>query len=192
MNEHDTAQEHKFSIASYWPSIVIVGAIFGLVSFVAGLFFGYQQINSEPTGSFFSPATISSGIICLITAFAGMVTVWHYTKEVSPFLKLGQGAALGFLTGAVITVISLVLSELWVLLFDPEYNQKILESIIANIEAMDMPSSTRDDLIDTMADSMDQSALRQLFWGIPVTGLFNLITALIGVAIFAEKKEDEL
>ncbi len=192
MSEIESKSEDKFVFSNYWPSLVIVGAIFSLISFVVGLFFGYQQINSEPAGSFFSPFMLSSGVICLLTAFAGLVAVWHYTKEISPFLKLGQGAVLGFLTGAVITVLSVILSELWVMFFDPEYTQKILQSMIANIEAMDMPASTKEDMIDAMADSIEtqQSFFRQIFWGIPVTGLLNLLTALIGVKVFAKKDEE--
>ncbi len=193
MDEITEKKDQIYSFSDYWPSIGIVGAIFSLITFVGGLFFGYQQINSEPTGSFFSPFMISSGVICLITSIAGLIAVWHFTKEVSPSLKLGQGAVIGFLTGAVIVVVSVLLSELWVLLIDPEYNEKMLESMIANFEAMDMPQSTKDDMIDAMAESMEsqQSLLRQIFIGVPITGIINLITALIGVAIFAEKKNDD-
>lgn len=193
MDEITEKKDQIYSFSDYWPSIGIVGAIFSLINFVGGLFFGYQQINSEPTGSFFSPFMISSGVICLITSIAGLIAVWHFTKEVSPSLKLGQGAVIGFLTGAVIVVVSVLLSELWVLLIDPEYNEKMLESMIANFEAMDMPQSTKDDMIDAMAESMEsqQSLLRQIFIGVPITGIINLITALIGVAIFAEKKNDD-
>jgi hypothetical protein len=187
-----TQQGPTFTFSDYLPSVGIVGAIFSLISFVGGLFFGYQQINAEPTGSFFSPFMISSGVICLITSIAGLIAVWHFSKEVSPALKMGQGAVIGFLTGAVIVVISIILSELWVMFVDPEYNQKVLESMIANIEAMDMPQNTKDDMIDAMAESIDtqQSFLRQIFWGIPVTGLLNLVTGLIGVKLFAEKHEE--
>jgi hypothetical protein len=187
-----TQPEPTFTFSDYLPSVGIVGAIFSLISFVGGLFFGYQQINAEPTGSFFSPFMISSGVICLITSIAGLIAVWHFSKEVSPALKMGQGAVIGFLTGAVIVVISIILSELWVMFVDPEYNQKVLESMIANIEAMDMPQNTKDDMIDAMAESIDtqQSFLRQIFWGIPVTGLLNLVTGLIGVKLFAEKHEE--
>jgi magnesium-transporting ATPase (P-type) len=193
MNEDYIKQEEQnFSFNDYWPSIGIVGAIFSLISFVAGLFFGYQQINSEPTGSFFSPIMLSGVIVCLVTSLAGLLAVWHFTREVSPKLKLGQGAVIGFLTGAVIVVISVILSELWIMLVDPEYTKKILESTIANIEAMDMPQSAKDDMIDAMAESIEQSQsfLRQIFWGVPITGLLNLITALIGVKLFAEKEEE--
>ena len=191
MNEEEIKQEENFSFNDYWPSVGIVGAIFSLISFVVGLFFGYQQINSEPTGSFFSPIMLSGVVVCLVTAVAGLLAVWHFTREVSPKLKLGQGAIIGFLTGAVIVVISVILNELWIMLIDPEYTQKIMDSTIANIEAMDMPDSAKDDMIDAMADSMEtgQSFFRQIFWGIPVTGLLNLITGLLGVKFFAEKEE---
>ncbi len=191
MNEEEVKQESNFSFNDYWPSVGIVGAIFSLISFVVGLFFGYQQINSEPTGSFFSPIMISGVVVCLVTSVAGLLAVWHFTREVSPKLKLGQGAVIGFLTGAVIVVISVILNELWIMLVDPEYTEKIMQSTIANIEAMDMPESAKDDMIDAMAESMEasQSFFRQLFWGIPVTGLLNLITGLLGVKFFAEKEE---
>ncbi|PWN08157.1 DUF4199 domain-containing protein [Rhodohalobacter mucosus] len=177
--------------SDYWQSIVLVGAIFSIISFALSLFFGYRQINAEPSGAIFSPMMFSGVVICLITCVAGAIAVWHYTKEVSPFIKLGQGALVGFLTGAVIVLVSVVLNEVWTFI-DPEYTDKLVEAAIANVEAMDMPSSTRDDMIDTMAESVrsSQSLTQQLFWGIPVTGLLNLISGMIGAKIFG-KKEDE-
>ena len=189
--EIQTQEDPKYGIGDYMPSAAIVGVIFSLISFATGLFFGYQQINSEPTGSFFSPFMISSGVICLVSALAGLLAVWHFTKEVSPKLNLGQGAVLGFLTGAIIAILSVAFSELWILLFDPEYTEKILSSLIANIEEMELPSAQKDDMIDAYAEGFQQSSLRQLFMGIPITGLINLITALIGVKIFAEKPEEK-
>ncbi|WP_234569531.1 DUF4199 domain-containing protein [Rhodohalobacter sp. 614A] len=190
MNEDENNQPLSFS--DYLPSVGIVGAIFSLVSFVIGLFFGYQQINAEPTGSFFSPMMLSGTVVCLVSAFAGMIAVWHFTKEVTPYLTLGQGALIGFLTGAVIVIVSVFLNELWIMVFDPEYTTKIMDATIANIEAMEMPEESKQQMIDAMADSMgtSQSFWRQIFWGVPVTGLMNLITALIGVKIFGEKKEE--
>ena len=189
MNEDENNQ--KLSFSDYLPSIGIVGVIFSLISFVIGLFFGYQQINAEPTGSFFSPMMLSGTIVCLVSAFAGMLAVWHFTREVTPFLTLGQGALIGFLTGAVIVLVSVFLNELWIMVFDPDYTTKIMDATIANVEAMEMPEESKQQMIDAMADSMTgQSTWRQIFWGIPVTGLLNLITALIGVKIFGEKKEE--
>ena len=116
MNEDENTQELSFG--DYLPSIGIVGVIFSLVSFVIGLFFGYQQINAEPTGSIMSPMMFSGIVICLVSALAGLLAVWHFTREVTPFMTLGQGALIGFLTGAVIVLVSVVLNELWILLID--------------------------------------------------------------------------
>lgn len=190
MNEDENIQELSFS--DYLPSISIVGIIFSLVSFVVGLFFGYQQINAEPTGSLFSPMMFSGIGICLVTSLAGLIAVWHFTREVTPYLKLGQGALIGFLTGAVIVLVSVTLNELWIQFFDPDYTTKIMDATIANFEAMDMPEDAKQEMIDAAAESIStsQSFFRQLFWGIPITGLLNLITALIGVKIFGEKQEE--
>lgn len=190
MNVDENTQELSFS--DYLPSIGIVGVIFSLVSFVIGLFFGYQQINAEPSGSLLSPMMFSQLGICLVASLAGLVAVWHFTREVTPYLKLGQGALIGFLTGAVIVLVGVALNELWILLFDPDYTQKIMDAMIANFEAMEMPEDAKQEMIDAAAESIStsQSFFRQLFWGIPITGLLNLITALIGVKIFGEKQEE--
>lgn len=190
MNEDESTQELSFN--DYLPSIGIVGVIFSLVSFVIGLFFGYQQINAEPTGSIMSPMMFSGVVICLVSALAGLIAVWHFTREVTPFLTLGQGALIGFLTGAVIVIVSVILNEIWILVFDPEYTAKIMDATIANIEEMEMPDESRQQMIDAMADSMGegQSTWRQIFWGVPVTGLLNLLSGLIGVKVFGEKKEE--
>ncbi len=190
MNEEESIQELSFS--DYLPSIGIVGLIFSLVTFVIGLFFGYQQINAEPSGSIMSPMMFSGVVVCLVSALAGLLAVWHFTREVTPFLTLGQGALIGFLTGAVIVLFSVVLNELWILIVDPEYTTKIMDAAIANIEAMEMPEANKQQMIDAMADSMagGQSIWQQIFWGVPVTGLINLVTGLIGVKVFGEKKEE--
>jgi hypothetical protein len=190
MNQEITnGQGHQFT--NYWQSVAIVGVIFSIISFALSLFFGYRQINAEPTGALFSPMMFSGVIICLITCVAGAVAVWHYTKEVSPYIKLGQGALAGFLTGAVIVLVSVVLNEVWSFI-DPAYTDKLVEAAIANVEQMDLPSGAKDDMIDTMADSVrsSQSITQQLFWGIPITGLLNLISGMIGAKVFGKKDEE--
>lgn len=191
MDEYNKEEEAAFSFSAAWPSIAIVGGIFSVVSFVIGLFFGYQQINAEPTGSFFSPMMLSSVVVCLVTMFAGLLAVWHYTKEVSPKIKLGQGALVGFLTGAFLLVVSVVLTELWHFI-DPDYTQKTLEAFIANVEMMDLPSDVKEEMIDSTAQTMtDRSFLRDIFIGIPVPGLLNMATAMIGVKVFGKREQEE-
>ncbi len=190
MNVEKESEFEKLTFKDYLPSSTIVGVIFGLVTSVVGLFFMYQQINSEPstsmTGMFMG--SISMLAVCLIAACAGLVAVWHFTKEVTSTLKLGQGAVIGFLTGAVIAIVSVLLSEAWATFIDPEMMRNYADSMIANFEAMDMPQSTLDDI----AESFDEgdSMFRQLFINIPLYGVLNLITALIGVKIFADKPEE--
>lgn len=190
MNAEKESEFKELTFQDYLPSSTIVGVIFGLITFVVGLFFIYQQINSDPSGNMMGMilGSVSMLAVCLIAACAGLVAVWHFTKEVTSTLKLGQGAVIGFLTGAVLAVVSVVLSEIWATFIDPEMMRNYADSMMANFEAMDMPQST----LDEMAESFEEgdSMFRQIFLNIPLYGVLNLITALIGVKIFADKPED--
>lgn len=169
----------------YWSSVMLVGAAFAAIGFLLGLMFGYMQIASEPTGSIFTPLMLGGVVVCLATCVGGLVAVWHMTRTVTPNLRLGRGALIGFFTGAVIVIVSTVLNQLW-LTIDPDYTEKLLESIIANVEMMDLPQSAREDMIDQMAAGVQQTSIfQQLFYGIPVTGLLNLLTGMLGVRLFA-------
>lgn len=185
-------KEADRNINDFWPSIALVGTIFGVITFALGLVFGYMQIQSEPSGGVFSPMMFSGVVICLVVAFAGLLAIWHYSKEVTPFVKLGQGALIGFLTGAVLVIISTVLNEAWHLI-DPQYTQKIIDSTIASMEAMDIPAETKNSMIDATVESMrsEQSIFSQILYGIPMYGILNLITGLIGVKIFGQKENEE-
>ncbi len=175
---------------SYWPSVLLVGGIFGIAGFLINLIFGYMQISSEPTGSFLSPMILSGLVVCLATCVAGLVAVWHFTKDVTDRIKLGRGALIGFLTGAFIILFSTILNELWYMI-DPDYTEKILESVIENVEAMDVPAETRDQMIDQWAAGIqDTTFVQQLLFGIPVTGLLNMLTGMLGVKIFGAKEEE--
>lgn len=190
MNLENDKETEQLTIQDYLPSSSIVGVIFGVVTFVVGLFFIYQQINSEPSGNVMGMllGSLSMLAVCLIAACGGLVAVWHFSKEVTSSIKLGQGAVIGFLTGAVIAIISVILSELWSTLIDPEMMRNYADAMITNFEAMDMPQSTLDDMAESFEDG--DSMIRQLFLNIPLYGVLNLLTALIGVKIFADKQEE--
>lgn len=190
MNTEEIGENKELTIQDFLPSSSIVGVIFGLITFVVGLFFIYKQINSDPSGSMMGMFLGSLGMlaVCLIAACAGLVAVWHFTKEVTSALKLGQGAIIGFLTGAVIAVVSVILSELWSNFVDPDMMKNYADAMIANFEAMDMPQSTLDDMAESFEEG--DSMFRQLFLNIPLYGVLNLLTALIGVKIFADKPEE--
>jgi hypothetical protein len=195
MEQEDQLNEQssdKVSLGDMLPSAGIVGLIFSLIIFATGLAVGYYQIGSEPSGALFSPSMLSGTVICLISLLGGALAVWHFTKEVNPSIKLGQGAALGFLTGAVMVILSGLYGEIWSFI-DPEYTDKLVEATIANIEGMDLPDAQRDQMVDTMASSVrDQNSLvSQLIWGIPITGIINLLSGMVGVKIFGKKEDQE-
>ena len=175
---------------SYWTSVNTAGLIFGIMAFAISIISSYAIINSEPTGSFFSPVQLLGSLACLIGAFGGMLATWHYAREYDIAIKLGKGALIGFLTGVVITLLTVVLGQIWQVI-DPEMTQKIIDSTIANMEAMDMPDGQKQQMIDATVESVrsQQSIVTQLLWGIPIYGILNMITGMIGAKIFGKKEE---
>lgn len=188
--EHNTGPEQANSDPSYWASAGVASFIFGLIVFVISLISAYITINSEPTGSFFSPMQLIGTLACLIGAFGGMVAVWHYTKEYDVPVKLGRGALIGFLTGAGIAVLSTLLNQVWLLIY-PDMTQKLIDSIVANMEAMDMPEEQKQQAIDSTVQSMESqySFGWQLLLGIPLYGVLNLITGMIGAKVFGKDQD---
>ena len=174
---------------SYWTSIAVAGLLFGIISFALTLVYNYTVINSEPTGSAFSPYQLIGTFACLLGAFGGMLATWHYAREYDVPIALGRGALIGFLTGLCIAIVSTLLNQLW-LVVDPDMTEKMIESTIANFEAMDMPGQQQQ-MMDGVVESMrsNQSIGRQLLWGLPVMGILNLITGMIGAKIFGKKEE---
>ena len=176
---------------TYWTSVTTAGVIFGLIAFAISLLSSYAMINSEPTGSIFSPTQLIGTFGCLIGAFGGMVATWHYAREYDVAIDLGKGALIGFLTGAVMTIVTILMGQVWNFI-DPDMTQKVIDSTIANVEAMDMPESQKQQMIDVTVESVrsQQSITSQLLWGIPIYGILNLITGMIGAKIFGKKETE--
>ena len=176
---------------SYWTSVAIAGLLFGILLFALSLVTAYSTINSEPTGSLFSPTQLLGTLGCLVGAFGGMLATWHFAREFDVQIKLGKGALIGFLTGVAITVVNILLSQVWAFV-DPDMIQQMIESTVANLEAMEMPEEQKQQMIDMTVSSMrGQNQIgSQLLWGIPLYGILNLITGMLGAKIFG-KKEDQ-
>lgn len=185
-NTHNTGTATE---PSFWMSVTIAGLIFGIIAFVLSIISGYAIINSEPTGSFFSPTQLIGTLACLIGAFGGMMATWHYVREYDLSIKLGKGALIGFLTGVGIAIVSVVLGQVWQLV-DPDMTQRIIDSTVANMEAMDMPGDQKQQMIDGTVESIQSqnSIGTQLLWGIPLYGILNLITGMIGARIFSKQE----
>lgn len=177
----------------YWPSVFLAALVFSLLIAVLQIVTGYIQINSEPTGSLFSPMMFSGILLCLIGAFGGMVAVWHHAREHNVTMKLGRGALIGLFTGIVMALLSVIFNQIWHLI-DPDFTQKMMDSILANFEAMDVPEEQKQQMIDSAAQQFEssQSILTQLLWNIPTYGILNLLTGMLGVSLFAKKKDDNL
>lgn len=190
--QHIHSSSDTISFGDLLPSATLVGFIFSIITFALGLAAGYYQISSEPSGAILSPSMLSGTVICLVSILGGLLAVWHFAKEVNPFIKLGQGAALGFITGAVMVIMTAVYGEIWNFI-DPQYTDKLVEATIASVEAMDLPDAQKQPMIDSMASSVRQqtSFVSQILWGIPITGILNLLTGMIGVKIFAKKENQE-
>lgn len=173
----------------YWKSVAIAGLVFGILVFAISLLTSYITINSEPTGALFTPAQLLGGLGCLFGAFGGMLAIWHYTNKYNVSITLGRGALIGFLTGAAIIVINVFLDQLWSEI-DPDMMQQVIESTVANIEAMEMPEAQKQQMIDMTVNSLRerQGIGSQLFWGIPLYGILNLITGMLGVKVFGNKE----
>lgn len=190
MEESQNQASENSNLPSYWTSVAISGVIFGILSFALSLVSTYAMINSEPSGSFFSPVQLLGVLVCLVGAFGGMMATWHYANEHDVAIKLGKGALIGFLTGVGITIVSVLLNQVWQVV-DPDMTQKLIDSTIANMEAMDIPDAQKQQAIDSTVQNMQgqKNIGTQLLWGLPMNGVLNLITGVIGAKIFG-KQED--
>ena len=186
----ESQQQMQERNPTYWTSVAIAGLLFGIIVFIISLISTYTIINSEATGSYFSPSSLLWCFSCLFGAFGGMLATWHYAKEYDIAIKLGKGALMGFITGVVMALVSVVLSQVWQLI-DPDMTKKMIDSLIANFEAMDLPEEQKQQMIDSTVESTrgQTGILSQLLWGIPLYGILNLITGMIGAKVFGKKEE---
>lgn len=190
-SEQQTQPQVNGSEPSYWPSVGIAALIFGIIAFAVYMISSYVTIQSEPTGSMFGPSMFIGIFGCLIGAFAGFTAIWHYTREYDAALTLGKGALMGFLAGVGMTVITALLTQAW-LIVDPDLTQKLIDSTVANLEQMsNFPAENRQQMIDQAVDNTrsSMSFFGQLLWGIPISGILNLLSGMIGVKVFGKKEE---
>jgi len=185
----ESKQQIANSEPSYWASVGVAGLLFGIIVFALSIIAGYATINSEPTGSIFSPMQLIGTLGCLFGAFGGMLASWHYAREFDVAVTLGKGALIGLLVGVAITVVNVLLNQVWTFV-DPDMMDKMIESTLANFEAMDMPEQQKQQMIDMTVDSMrsQDNIGTQLLWGVPMYGILNIITGMIGAKIFGKNE----
>lgn len=172
---------------SYWTSVILAGILFGLVSFALTISIGYYQINSGSSGGM-GFSSITGGIVCLLTAFGGMLAVWHYLKEGPAGITIGKGAVIGLLTGIVIGVLSFLLTKIWMLI-DPSYASKLIDMRIT--AATSNPSLTdqqRQQISDMMHNGGGLMIIGYII-GIVFEGVVNLLTGMIGAKLFSSDEQ---
>lgn len=180
----------ELELSEIWPVLFQAGALVGLLSFTLNLMFGYLQITSEPTGSLMLPLFGGLGVF-LITCTGGFLTIRQLGKAMDLVLSRGRTALIGFLAGAVVVATSALLNEVWYLL-DPDYTDKLVRSMVETVQQMDLPDDNRQEMIDQMAAGVDRVPLwTQIFYGTPVTGLLNLVSALIGMRWYVKRSGGE-
>ncbi len=178
---------------SYWSS-VLIGALFtAFVIFIISLVSGYMTIGAEPTGSMFTPGQFIGILACLIGAFGGIVSTRQYAKTNDITFTIGQGALIGLFTGLIAAVISTVLAQLWQFV-DPAYVQGIIDSSIANLEAMsNIPDDQKQTIIESTSEKLNSQfkSASGILIGAAISmalfGFLNAITGMIGAKIFASE-----
>lgn len=184
-------------LPSYWTSVGVAAVIFGILYFAVNIIWGYYSINSEPSGSMYAMMSQALGgsIGCLIGGFGGMLAIWHYVNLYDGLsLKLGKGALIGFLTALGIAIVGTILSQIWNFI-DPAFTDKLMESMIANYEQMEgISDAQRRQIIDSVASEFQNSKtfggiLKGMGFSALSLSIVNVITALIGVKIFAQQEQ---
>lgn len=179
----EKSQQQISKTPSYWNSVFLAGAIFGLISAVGQLLQGYVTISTGQQAGWIST------VICLVTAFGGLTAVWHYTNLGDFSITLGKGALIGFIAGLVVSVLGYALVEVWKLI-DPSYGPALKETSIAIIENNeDLPDAWKQQMIDATNDPGMLSYL-MMAGGAVLTGVLNMLTGMLGVKIFGKKEKE--
>lgn len=179
----EESQQQISNAPSYWNSVFIAGAIFGLISAVGQLLQGYITISTGEQAGWVSM------VICLIAAFGGFTAIWHYTNLGDFSITLGKGALIGFMAGLVASVLGYALVEVWKFI-DPSYGPALKEASIAIIENNpDLPDAWKQQMIDATNDPGMLSYLTMV-GGAILTGVLNMLTGMLGVKVFGKKKKE--
>lgn len=187
MHQDDPDPKLESQPPPFWTSIGIASALLGVLAFAISLLTEYATINA---GSFFTPVQLAGVFGCLAGACGGIMACWHYANEYNVPIKLGTGALMGFLTGVGIVVVTALLGQIWTHI-DPNLTQRLIASTVAKLEAMNLPEQQKQQLIDATAESLrgSQTISHELFWGVPMYGILNLITGMIGAKIFGKDEK---
>lgn len=189
MSTFQSGFENEEAQGSFLPSAILIGSVFALLSSIISLAAGYMTISQDPSGSPIGPMAVSGIVVCLVTAFAGTAAVWHFSREVTRTITFGQGALIGFATAAAITIVSVLLTQIWYLI-DPEYLDNLTDALIENFEIMGLPDEAIDSQIDQIVQAQTiTGVLKNAAISLALLGFLNSLTGMLGVRLFAERPQ---
>ena len=179
--------ENEQTTPSYWNSVLLASLLTAIVVSVFTLIGGYMTLGSEPSGSIFSSAQIFSTLGCLIGALGGLYGNWHYAKTFDITYKIGKGALIGLLVGALATVFSVLIGEIWNFI-DPGFEDALINWNIQNFEAMQMPAEAKEQAIASMEEQGAGTIWMRALYSFIGLGIVNVISGLIGAKVFASEE----
>ena len=176
----------------YQKSVLIGGGIIGGLAFLVNIISGYAQISSEPSVTILGIMAIMSLITCLVAMTGALISTWHYSQFLEQPITLGKGALIGLFTGIAVAVVSTLLNQVWSLL-NPDFNQQVMESVIASFEQLDLPEEQTQAQTDMLYNSMKNSGsiggiASSIISGSVFYGILNALTGMLGVKLFIQNK----
>lgn len=177
---------------SYMPIAIRFAVIFGIITTVLGLAMNYYIVSAEPSQSLLFIPTAFGVVVCLVAAFAGFFVVKNYAQSVPFAVPAGKGAVIGLVVGVLIAVVGLVFNLIWRIV-DPNLARNVMDVMVRSLDTMQMDPAARDATMDQMMAN-DPSSMKALFMntgiGAAVMGILNLITGIIGAAVYGKKDKE--
>lgn len=166
--------------APYYENAAIVGA----VTAVAASLVLYGSLLLAP-GSVGAVVIGCLGCCGLVLA-PGLIVTRLQVKQTGRSLELGQGAAMGFMTGAVFAIIFASMEFVW-LLFTVDINALYFDSMIAFIEQYGDPQAVRQ--IEEMREQTEGGgfSIVNIILSLLVIGVLNMLTGMAGTGMFKGK-----
>ncbi len=164
-------------------------AIIGAVMALAASFFLYGTLLLFPES--IGGLLLACLGCCGLMLAPGLVATRLQVKKSGYTIELGRGALIGFVTGLVFAVVFSFMDVIWAL-FSINANELLLGSLEYFVREYGDPDAASD-MEDMMAEAGSGGfSIGGLIMSSIVIGLLNLITGMIGTAVFKGEETLEL
>lgn len=126
---------------------------------------------------------------CGLILAPGLLVTRIQVKQTGQSLELGQGAAMGFVTGAVFSIVFASMDFVW-LLFSVDVSTLYFDSMIAFIEQYG-DDATLQQMEDMREQAQEGSgfSIWSILFSLLIIGTLNLLTGMAGTGMFKGKDE---